>query len=90
MCHNFTSSGFHLSPAADCNESGAGGFMELRHAVRPFQTHGLVSLHRLGLCHHRLQDAVSAQRGQHCRILQQLHQGETGTQTHTRNTLKSL
>lgn len=62
---------------AICDEPGAGGAVEFRHALRPFQSHGLLSLHHLGLCHHRLQDAVPAQCRQPYGVLQQLHQGET-------------
>lgn len=63
---------------AICNELGPGVALEFCHALRPFQSNGLLSLHHLGLCHHRLQDAVPAQCSQPCGVLQQLHCGKTG------------
>lgn len=69
---------FPPSFIAICNELGPGGAVEFCHALRPFQSNGLLSLHHLGLCHHRLQDAVPAQCRQPRRVLQQLHFGKRG------------
>lgn len=62
---------------AICDELGVGGTVVIRAALHPFQTHGLLSVHHLGLRHHRLQDAVPAQRRQTRGVLQQLYRGET-------------
>lgn len=51
------------------DEPGPGGIVVSGDALWSLQAHGLMSVYTLGVCHHRVQDAVPAQRGQPHRVL---------------------
>lgn len=69
------------SCAAVGDEPGPGGAVVPGHALRSLPAHGLLPVHAVGVCHHRVQDAVPAECGQPHGVRQQLQPGKPHTHT---------